>query len=129
MKSSSLTLVSSALLLAALGGCGRESVPKTEAAAPVQAAVPAPMGSMATGQVVETMDAANYTYVRIKTDAGEVWAAATQFKVAVGEKVTIPLDMPMENFNSPTLKRTFPKIYFTSRVFKEGEMPGMPAGH
>lgn len=82
---------------------------------------------MITGTVAETIDATNYTYVRVKTDKGEIWAAATQFKVSVGEKVTVPVDMPMENFTSPTLKRTFPVIYFTSRIFKEGEVPPTPA--
>ena len=71
--------------------------------------------------VVETMDASSYTYVRVKTSSGEIWAAAGTFKVAVGDKVIVPLDMPMANFQSGTLKRTFPVIYFASHIAHQGE--------
>jgi hypothetical protein len=78
---------------------------------------------MVTGPVLETMNASNYTYVRVKTDAGDVWAAAGVFPVAVGDRVTLALEMPMENFHSETLKRDFPLIYFTTRIGREGEVP------
>jgi hypothetical protein len=76
-----------------------------------------------TGTVLETMDAVTYTYVRVKTDKGDVWAATSQFKVAVGDKVVVPLEMPMENFRSNALKRDFPLIFFATRITKEGEAP------
>jgi len=72
------------------------------------------------------MDASNYTYVRIKSKTAEVWVAATQFKVAVGDRLTVPLENPMEDFESKSLKRTFPLIYFVSQVSREGE-PESPA--
>jgi hypothetical protein len=82
------------------------------------------------------MDAASYTYVRVKTDKGDLWAASGQFKVAVGDKVVVPLEMPMENFRSNALKRDFPVIYFATRITKEGEAPAqsavvaaLPPGH
>lgn len=84
-------------------------------------AEPPAVGRLAGGTVLETIEASTYTYVRVKTAGGELWAAATQFKVKVGDKVVVPLDMPMENFHSATLNRTFPLIYFTSRIFHEGE--------
>jgi hypothetical protein len=81
-----------------------------------------------TGTVLETMDASNYTYVRVKTDKGEVWAASGTFKVAVGDRITVALEMPMENFHSQSLNRDFPVIYFTTRVGPEGQVPAaMPA--
>lgn len=100
---------------------------KKEAPAPPPAAAPAlpTAASWATGTVVETFDAANYTYVRIKTAQGEIWAAATPFKVTVGAQVAVPTDMPMANFHSPSLNRTFPMIYFTSKILVKGE-PGYP---
>jgi len=87
--------------------------------------------SMATGKVLETMDAGNYTYVRVDTKDGEIWAAATRFDVEVGDTVVVPLVMPMENFHSDSLDRTFPVVYFTSQILKEGESasPAMPSGH
>jgi hypothetical protein len=80
------------------------------------------------------MDSGGYTYVRLKTSAGEVWIAATDLKTRAGERLTVGLDMPMENFHSRTLNRDFPLIYFVSRVAREGEAleapgpRGMPMG-
>jgi hypothetical protein len=90
---------------------------------------------MVTGPVLETMNASNYTYVRVKTDTGDVWAASGVFPVAVGDRVTLALEMPMENFHSETLKRDFPLIYFTTRIGREGEIqaaapaPAMMSAH
>ncbi len=75
------------------------------------------------GTVLETLDAANYTYVKVKTASGEIWAAAPTSKVAVGEKVVVPLDAPMQNFHSQSLKRDFPVIYFAQRIGRPGEAP------
>jgi hypothetical protein len=134
------------LLLGAVGACsgkpaGQPAASGTpggaqaaEAAAPA-GTVPTPGRGVRTvnGTVLETMDAANYTYIRVKTDSGELWAASSPFKVAVGDRVTVPIDMPMENFHSQTLNRDFPVIYFAGRIGKEGEpameMPPMMAGH
>lgn len=97
-----------------------------QAAASAAAAQDAPT---VTGPVLETMNAANYTYVRVKTEQGDIWAASGEFKVAVGDRVTLALEMPMENFHSQTLKRDFPVIYFTTRIAREGEpLPAGPAG-
>jgi len=74
-----------------------------------------------TGTVAETMNGSNYTYVRVKADKREIWAASATFKVAVGDKVVVPLEMPMENFESAALKRTFPVIYFAPQIVHEGE--------
>jgi len=103
-----------------------------QAAAPADSSASGPAAAqsapMVTGPVLETMNASNYTYVRVKTDAGDVWAASGEFKVAVGDRVTLALEMPMENFHSETLNRDFPLIYFTTRIGREGEVPpAMPA--
>jgi hypothetical protein len=80
-----------------------------------------------TGTVLETMNASNYTYVRVKTDGGELWAAASQFAVAVGDRVAISLDQPMENFHSQSLKRDFPLIYFASQITRDADAPAQGA--
>ncbi|MCD4750821.1 MAG: hypothetical protein K8R59_15720 [Thermoanaerobaculales bacterium] len=93
---------------------------------------PLPAGSeIVTGTVVETMDAASYTYVRVDLGSEEIWAASSQFEVAVGDRVSVPLEMPMADFRSETLDRVFPTIYFASRILREGEdMSGaMPSSH
>jgi hypothetical protein len=78
------------------------------------------------GSVVETMDASTYTYVKVSTGAGEVWAASSHFDVKVGDRVVVPLESPMRDFHSQSLNRDFPLIYFASQISREGE--AAPAG-
>lgn len=122
----SAIIVFSAMTFTLVVGCSREGAAKPAAAATdapqanLPTSEPAPAAAKtAVGTVAETMDAAGYTYVKVKTDAGEIWAAAGQFKIKVGEKVIVPLDMPMANFRSATLNRTFPVIYFTNQISKQ----------
>ena len=117
-------------MLAAGGPGGASSaapaaVPGGQPAAAGAAAAPADAETI-TGTVLETMDAASYTYVKVKSGSREVWAASAQFKVAVGDTVVVPLETPMENFHSQSLNRDFPLIYFSSRIAREGE-PAPPA--
>jgi hypothetical protein len=142
------TALCALLSLGVIGACSKQAAPPAEpqpaaGAQPAQASAPAGQPSpgqaaaiaaaaqdapTVTGPVLETMNAANYTYVRVKTDKGDVWAASGEFKVAVGDRVTLALEMPMENFRSQTLERDFPLIYFTTRIAREGEaLPAMPA--
>lgn len=66
------------------------------------------------GEVLEVKDVDNYTYLRLKTGDGETWAAVATAQVKKGAAVTIENAELMDNFESKTLKRTFPKIYFGS---------------
>lgn len=88
------------------------------AAAPAQTAS-APAGKL-TGTVAETMDSGGYTYIKVKTAAGEEWAAVQQTKVKKGQNVTVVAQMTAEKFASNTLKRTFDRIVF-------GTIEGTPA--
>jgi hypothetical protein len=110
----------------ALAACARQpatpaqsgqNTPATAGAAPAGQ----PGAETVAGTVRETMDAASYTYVRVGTDKGDVWAAAPQFAVKVGERVVVPLQMPMQNFHSQSLNRDFPLIYFVSEIRREGD--------
>ena len=65
-----------------------------------------------TGEVLEVRDVPPYTYLRLKTPAGETWAAVTQAPVKKGQQVSIDNPAVMENFHSKTLDRTFDKIVF-----------------
>ena len=76
-----------------------------------------------TGTVLETMDAAGYTYLKLKTAEGETWAAVNQAKVEKGATVTIASPMPMDGFESKTLNRTFDRIAFGTLA----AAPGAPA--
>lgn len=68
------------------------------------------------GIVIETMDASSYTYVHVDAGNRSVWAAAPQFPVKVGDRVSIPTESPMQNYSSDSLGRTFPLVYFASKI-------------
>jgi len=64
------------------------------------------------GSVLETMPASQYTYLRLSTANGEIWAAVPTASVPVGARVTVANATKMTAFKSATLKRTFDVIYF-----------------
>ena len=68
------------------------------------------------GKVLKTIDAKTYTYIKIKTAEGDVWAASTSVKLKEGETVILDKIYPMDNFHSKTLDRTFEKILFVQNV-------------
>ena len=105
-------------LSAALVACAKNEPKAAEAPKSAPAAAPAggaakPQGAPElSGTVVETMDAGGYTYLKLKTASGDAWAAVNQAQVKVGDQATVLGAMPMDNFESPTLKRKFDRIYF-----------------
>lgn len=72
------------------------------------------------GRVVESINAATYTYVQVDTGAAKVWAAAPQFSVKPGDTVVLGDAMPMPNYHSKTLNRTFEVVYFSGRATVNG---------
>ena len=88
----------------------------TAAAAPAAAPEPAVASeddsAALSGAVLETVPASKYTYLRLSTAAGEVWAAVPSATVSLGTRVTIVNAARMADFKSATLKRTFKEIYF-----------------
>jgi DNA/RNA endonuclease YhcR with UshA esterase domain len=74
----------------------------------------APVKSTVSGEVMEVKDVDSYTYLRLKTKDGETWAAVSTAAVKKGAMVTIENAMVMNNFESKTLKKTFPTIVFGS---------------
>jgi hypothetical protein len=74
---------------------------------------PAPESSgTITGKVLEAKDVESYTYIRLQTVDGAVWAAIAKAPVRVGDDVTLEDAALMENFFSKSLDRTFDQIYF-----------------
>ena len=73
-----------------------------------------PPKSAVTGEVMEVINVANFTYLRLKTGNGETWAAVVQTQIQQGVTVTIENAIVMSNFESKALKRTFPSIIFGS---------------
>ncbi len=75
---------------------------------------PAASASVVSGEVLEVKDVEIYTYLRLKTKDGETWAAVSKAAVKKGDKVTIQNATVMTNFESKSLKKTFPTILFGS---------------
>lgn len=82
--------------------------------AAAQGATPAPAPAKISGKVVETMDGGGYTYLNVEKDGKSYWVAIPATKVSVGQEVEVQPGMPMQNFTSKTLNRTFERIDFSS---------------
>lgn len=79
------------------------------------------------GKVVETMDAASYTYVLVDTGKEKLWSAGPQMSVKVGDSITITDGMAMPHYHSKTLNRDFDVVYFTGSL--QGGGAGATAGN
>ncbi len=105
-----MRLALAVLLALSVTACKKSNAP-TPAAAPAAEAPAAAAGGVR-GKVVERIDAAPYSYLRIAGPAGEIWAAVPQAAIENGAEVVIENPMPMDGFESKTLNRKFEKIYF-----------------
>ncbi|MEJ2202321.1 MAG: hypothetical protein P8X63_15080 [Desulfuromonadaceae bacterium] len=70
------------------------------------------------GTVVETMNAAGYTYLCLEQNGQKTWAAIRETSVNVGDEVEIASGAIMHNFTSQTLGRTFESIIFSRGIIK-----------
>jgi alkylated DNA nucleotide flippase Atl1 len=68
--------------------------------------------SVVKGKVLEVKDVESYTYLHLKTQDGDTWAAVSKTSVKKGATVSIENVTVMNNFESKTLKKTFPVILF-----------------
>lgn len=94
-----------------------------------------------TGKVLEVKEAGTFTYLRLNTKEGELWAAVGRAEVKTGTEVTIEGPMYMSNFESKALGRKFDRIVLGSLKGAKpvahgmggsmagGMAGGMPAGH
>lgn len=67
-------------------------------------------------KVLSTIDAAPYTYLEVTQNKKTLWLAANAVPAKKGDVIRFDDGMPMTNFYSKTLKRTFPSVLFVSRV-------------
>ena len=91
---------------------------------------------MVTGKVLETMNAAGYTYVRVAAGDGEMWAAGPETNLKVGDTVSFPRGMAMKDFRSEKLGRSFESIAFVNTITvgapaaaSASVVPGKPDPH
>lgn len=94
----------------------RDNEVRTSAPAPAVATQPAPTvpSGEISGRVVETMDAATYTYARLDRGDTQIWIAGPQSKLAIGTQLAKLEGTLMTDFHSNTLDRTFAEIYFVT---------------
>lgn len=64
------------------------------------------------GKVLEVKQVNNYTYLRLKTQNGDVWTAVPTAQVKKGATVTIENVSVITDFESRTLNQKFPTIMF-----------------
>lgn len=111
-------------------GCRRD-VPQshlTDLPDRVQATDDTQPAGMAQGKVIETVDAAQYTYVQIDTGSEKIWAAAPRCEVKVGDELQVAQNMPMPGWRSKTLDRDFGLVYFVSEFRRPDGTPVPKAG-
>lgn len=95
----------------------------TAASTPVAAEVDFSAGRFS-GIIVEKIDASSYSYLRVQTGKGEVWAAVNRTDKAEGDLVSIVRANRMSDFVSPTLGRTFETIWFGTLADAVGAATG-----
>jgi hypothetical protein len=98
--------VSSFLVLSLLASCGSEkNAEQTTLPAGVHKAV-----------VEEALQTTQYTYLHVKDGDHESWLAVTKMQASPGDTYYFNDALPMNNFESKELKRTFPEIYFLDQL-------------
>jgi len=98
------------LILVAALGCRKSPPPAAMGPSPA-ATAPSQDGAIK-GTLLERLDVPNYSYLRIRSGAQEVWAAVPTSTVEKGTEVTVLNPMPMKAFESKALNRTFDLVYF-----------------
>jgi hypothetical protein len=101
------------------------SIWASEAPAAIPPAATAPTFTV-TGKVLEVKNVESYSYLRLNTKDGEVWAAVMKAPIKKGSTVTVENAVVMNNFESKKLKKTFPTILFGSLG---GAATLAPSGH
>ena len=117
------------LTFTALMGCRRDEPPAPRTAVPTHAPASEAASSSITGRVLERIDASPYSYLRIQSGQGEIWAAVPETKVEKGAEVTVNNAMQMDGFESKTLKRKFDVIFFGTLTPSAGAPMGAAMQH
>lgn len=108
------------LAVTSVVACSPEPVATATTPAAASSPAAAPAAGTITGTIAETMNSGGYTYALLRTGAKDSWIATDELPVKIGDRISATIDMPMENFNSKTLNRSFPLIYFVTGVTRDG---------
>ena len=72
------------------------------------------------GKVLETIDAAGYTYVKVHEKGNSYWVAAPKTTVKVGDTVSYIEQMVMKDFTSKSLNKKFEYLMFANAIVPPG---------
>ncbi len=83
--------------------------------------------------VQEAIDAGGYTYLKVTGNKGEEWLAVPKMQAKPGDMYYYAGEgLPMQNFKSKELDRTFELVWFLNKVYDKPEdikKEIMPEGH
>jgi hypothetical protein len=134
MMTRTISVVALGMVLAAGTAAAAPEKPKSPAKKAPTVKTESAKDAEPSGKVMETMDAAGYTYVRLEKDGRQTWVAVPQMKVAKGATMSFQPGQTMTNFESKSLNRTFDAIVFSAgpagpagTSLPPGH-PGVPAG-
>lgn len=74
------------------------------------------VGAKHVAMVLETMNAANYTYAKVDENGAIYWIAGPEATISVGTKISFIDQMVMQNFTSKSLGKTFESIVFVATL-------------
>ena len=117
-----------ALLMAfSVSGCSEDKAVLTEAE---KLQVTKEMGQIKgaeyfVGSLTETFNAGGYSYAKLSTAKGDIWAAGPITKLNKDDKVSFSSKMLMKNFRSKSTERDFKEIYFAKSFTVNGKRTGM----
>ncbi len=129
MKRSLLALF--VLMVLGLTACNKNEEPKQEAASDNSA------HQIVAGQhkveVIECIDASNYSYLHVSENGKDYWMAVPQMKVEKGQTLYYSQSMEMKDFHSKALDKTFDSILFVQDVSSQNpgaqvQASGQPMG-
>ena len=69
-------------------------------------------------KVIDKISASGYNYLKVTENKNEYWIAVPSMEIEVGETIYFSKFMVMEDFNSPTIDKTFDEILFVEDARK-----------
>ena len=111
-----LVLTVSAGLWQATGQAEEKSAGETSGRQQTPSVKQEGMSEMFKGTVVKVIDAGRHIYVQIDTGEHLVWVAVPSFDGKPGDKVLVPPGVPVADFQSKKLNRTFKMIYLVGGI-------------
>lgn len=73
-----------------------------------------------TGEVLQHIDANEYTYLEVREGTTTLWLAAPKTPIENGTTIRFPDGVVMRDFYSKLLKRTFPAVIFVRAIAPAG---------